>query len=137
MSNYFLCNRCHHMKEIGGGDGVATLRCVCGETEPKVMVDHHGIDGVRYEDPRDVCPWFLASGTGGDDDVLGERSRPVSGCRVWRVESVEATCPYCGMWDEVDPDRLGDHELWHLAPFRHECERCHKSFWICVDDDDR
>lgn len=138
MSNYFLCARCHHLLGLGGGDGDVMLRCNCGETEPKVMVDHHGIDGIRYEKPTDVCPWYLP---GGDDDgepAPHDRNNPVSGMRVWRVDTVEARCPHCKTVNSIDADWLTDDEIWaNYGPFEHECEDCHRYFWIEVDDDDR
>ena len=61
MSNYYLCPYCaHDSKRTRLVNGIAcpSWRCVMGETEPRVMVDHHGIGGRRYDEPKDVCKHY-------------------------------------------------------------------------------
>lgn len=61
------------------------------------------------------------------------------GMREWAVVRVSAECPFCGCENEIKTDELTDEEIWdsEYTPFEHECEECHRYFWIEVDDDDR
>ena len=58
MSNYYLCDVCARKMD---GDHVNTCICVPSfprEHRKKVMFDHHGKGGKRYDEPRDVCRDF-------------------------------------------------------------------------------
>ena len=63
MSNYYLCDTCAR-GYVAYMDGVElTDMCHCvprGADHSRLrnkltMVDHHGVNGVRYEDPKTVC----------------------------------------------------------------------------------
>ena len=56
MSNCYLCDLCANMRHR-----LTPTTCACtemGETRMRVMADHHGEGGVRYDDPRRVCGPF-------------------------------------------------------------------------------
>lgn len=66
MSNYYLCDRCaREYPAYIDGDEIPDM-CYCafrGETnarlrQKRVMYDHHGRDGKRYDEPLDVCADF-------------------------------------------------------------------------------
>lgn len=57
ISNYYLCDYCKYQHDRNT-DYEWTELCNVGETEPKVMYDHHGKGGKRYDEPRDVCEHF-------------------------------------------------------------------------------
>ena len=57
MSNFYLCDLCNKV--------VDNFRntCTCLPTWPhehrkRVMLDHHGKGGIRYEETTDVCPSY-------------------------------------------------------------------------------
>lgn len=56
MSNYYLCDYCGNK----AGDSLFRANAVKCWKHPdnvpkKVMYDHHGKDGKRYDEPTDVC----------------------------------------------------------------------------------
>lgn len=59
MSNYFLCDRCAN-KFGEHGTPTATTSCVPFPLahRKRVMYDHGGVDGIRYRDPLEVCPYY-------------------------------------------------------------------------------
>ena len=67
MSDYPLCETCRHkLGRITGVEGI-TLLFTCAEaedgmTKPKVMVDRHGVGGMRYDEPTSVCPHYESKG---------------------------------------------------------------------------
>ena len=58
MSNFFLCDMCEYQHDHDIDYFNDDNMCNVGEIEPKVMVDHHGVNGRRYDDPNEVCPPF-------------------------------------------------------------------------------
>ncbi len=56
MSHFYLCTTCRHVRER---KTAVMVECACHGTVPGcVMVDQHGKGGVRYLDPREVCPTY-------------------------------------------------------------------------------
>lgn len=53
MSNYFLCAHCDNCVELHELD--RAVCCKRWHLNAKIMFDHHGKDGKRYDEPRDVC----------------------------------------------------------------------------------
>ena len=59
MSDYYLCDYCDN-QHAKGNTYEWTEMCDVGEIEPKVMHDHHGKDGKRYDEPTQVCEHYIA-----------------------------------------------------------------------------
>lgn len=61
MSDYYLCDYCdnQHVKE---NTYEWEEMCDAGEIEPKVMHDHHGMGGRRYDEPMQVCEYYKPKG---------------------------------------------------------------------------
>ena len=61
MSDFYLCDYCdnQHDKENAYE---WTEMCNAGEIEPKVMHDHHGSGGKRYDEPTKVCEHYEPKG---------------------------------------------------------------------------
>lgn len=58
MSDYYLCYECENFRPIERQfdcDGW----CVAGGKPMKVMHDHHGRGGRRYDEPKDVCEYYV------------------------------------------------------------------------------
>ena len=57
ISCYYLCNYCAYdcWKRT---KTFHEWSCHKGESERKVMVDHHGRDGKRYDEQTDVCEHY-------------------------------------------------------------------------------
>ena len=60
-----------------------------------------------------------------------------SGQRRWKLDHINAECPFCEYENWIDDDDLDFDELWHMVPFIWTCGSCHKDFYVEVDDDDR
>ena len=68
MSSYYLCDYCmgNLSDPIWGMPKFQSLpigECECdwqGHAEKKVMHDHHGRDGKRYDKPTQVCEHYVA-----------------------------------------------------------------------------
>lgn len=62
MSNYYLCPHCAHydgQSVVAGGYVYCTAGCNGYKLrQTRVMYDHHGRDGKRYDEPTDVCADF-------------------------------------------------------------------------------
>jgi hypothetical protein len=60
MSCYYLCDYCdNEAMDVW----LETCFCRARDMEhvaKKVMLDHHGKDGKRYEEPTDVCEHYVA-----------------------------------------------------------------------------
>ena len=61
ISNFFLCHYCAN-QHTKGNQYEWTEMCDAGEIEPKVMYDHHGVGGKRYDEPTDVCDHYEQKG---------------------------------------------------------------------------
>ena len=68
MSDYYLCDYCMgnlsdpiwNMPEF---QSLPIGECECdwhGHIEKKIMHDHHGRGGKRYDEPKDVCEHYVA-----------------------------------------------------------------------------
>ena len=61
MSNYYLCDHCSHyagQSVVAGNYGYCDAGCNgygSNLRKKRVMYDHHGRDGKRYDEPTDVC----------------------------------------------------------------------------------
>ena len=56
MSDFYLCDLCVHFRKR-----LSPTTCACirlGEVPMRAMRDHHGVGGVRYLEPREVCEFF-------------------------------------------------------------------------------
>lgn len=60
MSSFYLCDYC--AKKMPAPSIGNLFYCKRGEgiylTELKVMHDHHGVDGKRYDEPKDICEHY-------------------------------------------------------------------------------
>ena len=56
ISNYFLCDTCGNCKQLW--EWAHEVDCKAGHDTAKVMFDHHGKGGRRYDEPTDVCEHF-------------------------------------------------------------------------------
>lgn len=53
ISNYYLCAHCDNCKQLW--TWAKEVDCKAGHDTAKVMVDHNGVGGKRYDEPTDVC----------------------------------------------------------------------------------
>ena len=53
ISNYYLCELCENERQMWSWAN--EVDCKKGHDTPKVMFDHHGKGGKRYDNPTDVC----------------------------------------------------------------------------------
>jgi hypothetical protein len=53
MSSFYLCDYCDNCKQLWVWAN--EVDCKAGHDTAKVMYDHHGRDGKRYDEPTDVC----------------------------------------------------------------------------------
>lgn len=56
MSNFFLCPCCEQCDHMYAAEN--EFNCLAGHKTWKVMYDHHGRGGIRYESPTEVCRDF-------------------------------------------------------------------------------
>ena len=56
MSDFYLCDMCAHFRKRLSPSVCACVRL--GEIPMCVMHDHHGVGGVRYLEPSEVCEFF-------------------------------------------------------------------------------
>ena len=53
ISNFYLCATCAKCKQLWVWAN--EVDCDAGYVTAKRMFDHHGNDGKRYDEPKDVC----------------------------------------------------------------------------------
>ena len=56
MSNFYLCDYCRKKIKDFGTDVLCQHTWPCAPK--KVMFDHHGKGGKRYDEPTDVCEHY-------------------------------------------------------------------------------